>query len=414
MKIKQTMAILALVTPSVRTRGVGDLLSSTSSASGSAFEPPTDYDMCQSDCSLHGVPFPDDNTIQLPLEDFFSERCPEIIIGKHDDPTEASRVCLGFTGPYLTFTFEAFRGYVTESARVGWKVKGNRLNPESHAPPPLAFNHLTCHPQQNGTFVCKLPFSKITGLASTADIKHLLSGMCPNGDHEGLTLYFAFSGNVVVPGSHWHIPFQQQFPCKPGARDHIGKCTAYNCEHQYLEVSYRCSKCQVAPCEPTCDIGTAFGYQGPRDSYKLETQGGQHCSQSWGWHETPSQKELKYGIRGVLYIRDKSSHFEKIGTWAAYADHADYRKIKVKYRIVPGLPYGIDEVNIEFSCPPIDNCDPQAYSYNKKGLKGVKTFEVHDLEWPFCRHGRSYLIVSAEIGSVKPVEGEHEHNKGSY
>ncbi|KAK0667302.1 hypothetical protein QBC41DRAFT_228756 [Cercophora samala] len=358
----------------------------------------TEYDVCQANCSLHGVPFPDKNTLQLPLEKYYSERCPEIFIGKYDHPKEKSTVCLDFTGRYLTFTFNPFPGYTTKSAKVTWGIKGNPLYPAGYKPPPPT-NTVQCTPENDGTFLCKIPFNEIVHASSHADIKHLLEGMCPNGDREGFILYLQFSGSVVVPGSHKLIHFQQQFPCKPGGRDKHNKCTSYDCDYDYFEITYRCSRCQVAPCKPPCDTTTAYGYQNPRASYDLDTQKGTDCNTNWGWYETPSIYDLRNGIRGDLYIQEKGKYYEKIGTWAANLNTSS-KRLDVKLKITPGLKYLLEEVNIDFSCLPITNCNAEYFTYTKDGLGGIQEYDTHGIYYPSCgRHSRVYLVISAEIGS---------------
>ncbi|KAK0741609.1 hypothetical protein B0T21DRAFT_116826 [Apiosordaria backusii] len=371
----------------------------------------TEYDVCQSNCSLHGVPFPDKNTLQLPLENYYSERCPEIFIGKYDHPKETSTVCLDFTGRYLTFTFNPFPGYTTKSAKVTWGLKGNPLYPAGYKPPPPT-NTTQCTPEQDGTFLCKIPFNEIVHASSYADIKHLLDGLCPNDDREGLILYLQFSGTVIVPGSHKPIHFQQQFPCKPGGRDHHRKCTSYDCDYNYFEITYRCSKCQVSPCKPPCDTTTAYGFQNPQNSHDLDTEKGTDCKNNWGWYETPSIHDLKNDIQGHLYIQEKGKYYEKIGSWAASLN--SHKKLDVKLKISPGLKYTIEEVNIDFSCLPITNCKADYFTYNKDGLEGLQEYDAHGIYYPSCgRHSRAYLIISAEIGDPeKPKEGNKPHYDG--
>ncbi|KAK4200247.1 hypothetical protein QBC40DRAFT_327131 [Triangularia verruculosa] len=375
----------------------------------------TEYDVCQSNCSLHGIPFPDKNTLQLPLEKYYSERCPEIFIGKYDYPKETSTVCLDFTGRYLTFTFNPFPGYKTKSATVTWGLKGNPLYTVGYKPPPPS-NAIQCTPEQDGTFLCKIPFNEIVHASNSADIKHLLEGMCPNGDREGLILYLQFSGTVVVPGSHKPIHFQQQYPCKPGGRDHHRKCTSYDCDYDYLEITYRCSKCQVAPCKPPCDTTTAYGYQSPKSSLDLDTQKGAGCKTNWGWYETPSIHDLRNGIHGHLYIQEQGKYYERVGSWTATLNQN--KKLDVKFKITPGLKYIIEEVNIDFSCLPITHCQHEYFTYNKDGLGGLQEYDAHGIYYPSCgRHSRVYLIISAEVGTPeKPGHGgkPHDGNKSHY
>ncbi|KAK3989989.1 hypothetical protein QBC44DRAFT_395521 [Cladorrhinum sp. PSN332] len=405
MKWNQGVALLACS----RLAWAADVNSTSATGEKDPIKKRLDYDVCHSDCSLHGVAFPDKNTLQLPLEDYFSERCPQTYIGRYDKPTATSNVCLDFTGQFLTFTFAPFAGYTTKSAKVHWKLAGNLLHPNSYSHPPP--DHTAqCESEPNDIFVCKVSFNQILGISGYADLKQLLYGMCPNGDREGLSLYLAFSGTVIVPAyPHKEIHFQQEYPCKPGARDKFRQCTSFNHQYNYTQISYRCSKCAVTPCQPPCEYGTAFGYQCPRTSYDLATQYGTDCKKSWGWYETPSLKVLKAGVSGPLYVRTKTDYFDEIGIWHASAD--SYDKVKVKYRITPGLPYTIDEVNVDLACSPVDNCNPSSFTYNEKWLGDVTEYEICDIKFPKCPgRSRAYLIVSAEINTL----ATKNHSKGPY
>ncbi|KAK4231116.1 hypothetical protein QBC38DRAFT_466869 [Podospora fimiseda] len=378
--------------------------SSHVSSTSTSLEKRLDYDLCHADCKLHGVAFPDKNTLQLPLEDYFSERCPPIYFGRADKSTATSTVCLDFTGQFLTFTFAPFDGYTTKSAKVHWKLAGNLMYPKSYAHPPP--DHTTnCEPGRDGTFVCKVSFGNILGHnGGGGDLQKLLSGMCPNGDREGLSIYLGFSGTAVVtkyPASKEYY-FRQQYPCKPGARDRFRQCTSLNPNFNYTQVSYRCSKCasSVDSCPPSNHSygSTAYGYC-PKTSYDLATQSGTGCKTNWGWYETPTFQMLKTGIEGTLYVRTRSDHFQEVGTWSASADA--YDKVKVKYCILPGLPYTIDEVNVDFKCSPIESCSQETCTYKKKYLGDLTEYEVRDINFPKCSgRSRAYLIVSAEVNSL--------------
>ncbi|KAK4038615.1 hypothetical protein C8A01DRAFT_47814 [Parachaetomium inaequale] len=147
----------------------------------------TGYDVCENDCTLRGAAFPDKHTLQLSLENNFSEQCPPIYIGDANAPTASSRVCLDFVGPNVYFNFESFPGYSYKDAAVTWQLMGSTPSPPTHS--------LTCGPSPSGDgLLCKLPFSDILGTSPATPIKDLLAGMCPNGDREALGLYLEFSG----------------------------------------------------------------------------------------------------------------------------------------------------------------------------------------------------------------------------
>lgn len=200
-----------------------------------------EYDVCLNDCSLAGVPVPDTDTFQLLLEDNWSEQCPPIYIGDWSAPTAVSRVCLEFAGPYLTFNFSPFPGYTTKSASVAWQVIGNG------SPDIMTAPTSQCEPAgTDGTFTCKLPFADILGVSST-EIIDLLNGMCPNGDREALSFYLAFWGEVESQGPDGEtVPFHNQYPCTK--RDCHRNCKSWNNSYPYIEVGYRCTKCNVNPC----------------------------------------------------------------------------------------------------------------------------------------------------------------------
>ncbi|KAH6847206.1 hypothetical protein B0I37DRAFT_397483 [Chaetomium sp. MPI-CAGE-AT-0009] len=147
----------------------------------------TGYDVCENDCKLHGVAYPDKHTFQLSLENNFSEQCPPIYIGDANAPTASSRVCLDFVGPNIQFNFEPFPGYSYKNGAVAWQLMGSS--------PSAPTNNLVCGPSASGGgLLCTLPFADILGTSATTPIKDLLSGMCPNGDREALGFYLRFSG----------------------------------------------------------------------------------------------------------------------------------------------------------------------------------------------------------------------------
>ncbi|KAH6623692.1 hypothetical protein F5144DRAFT_595815 [Chaetomium tenue] len=146
----------------------------------------TGYDVCENDCKLRGAAFPDKHTIQLSLENNFSEQCPPIYIGDANAPTASSRVCLDFVGTNIYFNFEAFPGYNYKNGAVAWQLSGSS--------PSAPTNNLVCDPNGSNGLLCKLPFSDILGTSAASPVKDLLAGMCPNGDREALGFYLEFSG----------------------------------------------------------------------------------------------------------------------------------------------------------------------------------------------------------------------------
>ncbi|KAK3314575.1 hypothetical protein B0H66DRAFT_520634 [Apodospora peruviana] len=360
------------------------------------------YDVCENDCSLAGIPMPDHNNFGLPLEGGRSEQCPPIIIGDYNVPTASSRVCLDFVGPYLVFNVEAFSGYTTKSATVTWKLLGNMLTgPVSSAPPPFTAS-ITCSPAASGTsFVCKLPFTDILNKPSSTSITDLLSGMCPNGDREGLGFYLAFSGEVDSSTGVVET-FQQQHPCTSSRTNNI--CTSWSDLAEYIEVAYRCTNCRVTPAPPTlktCSFGTAFGYQNPvggtAKSFTLNTQSGQGCNR-WGWYETPTLAELQGGISGPLYVGAGGNDITKavdVGIWVATANALG--RVTVTYLLNP--PYALAEVHVKLACLPIDKCAPGQYTYNAGTIPNLPTWSnPTPLVYPTCSGGaKAALIVHAAV-----------------
>lgn len=213
-----------------------------------------DYDVCLNDCRLAGVPVPDEDNFKLPLENDYSEQCPEIIVGNSDAPLARSKACLEFAGTDVVFNFEPFPGYTTKSAVVTWKLKGNVLFPSQWSSPPPTDN-IVCSPSgPDGRQVCRLPFASILGVDGTTSTTDLLAGMCPNGDREALVLYLQLSGLVEPSAGGPAVPFFQARVCE--TRNSNNKCTAYRSDYNYFEISYRCTDCNVTPCSPSSSTTT--------------------------------------------------------------------------------------------------------------------------------------------------------------
>ena len=85
---------------------------------------------CHNNCQLAGVPMPDQDTIQLPLENNYSQQCPPTV-ATNGTSQITSKACITFPGTSMDFTFAPFPGYNIKSATVTWKVKGNVDGPQS-------------------------------------------------------------------------------------------------------------------------------------------------------------------------------------------------------------------------------------------------------------------------------------------
>jgi hypothetical protein len=316
------------------------------------------------------------------------------------------------------------------------------IKPETwSAPPPPCTGEISCTPNASGDggLVCKLPFSDILSVPPTTSTRDLLAGICPNADREALGFYFQFSGQVRCDEDSKISSLHQQYPCK--SRDSNRQCTAWDTSYDYIEVSYRCSKCNVSPCpgsstttstdkptpttttttdkptpttttttdkptpttttsttKPTptvCEFGTAFGYW-PGKSQTLDTQPGQGCNR-WGWYQTPTKSELQAGISGPLYVgagRNDISKATQVGTWTATADSSG--KVTVTYLVTP--PYAIDEVHVDLSCLPIDKCAPGSYTFGNDKVGHATTYSTPALVYPSCPKGYGpALIIHAAI-----------------
>ncbi|KAG7286007.1 hypothetical protein NEMBOFW57_008304 [Staphylotrichum longicolle] len=403
-----------------------------------------DYDVCLNDCSLAGIPMPDQNTFGLPLENFYSEQCPPIVVGPYNNPSSASRACFTFSGPALHVDFEPFPGYTIKSAVVTWKVKGNIAADSStwSSPPPTT--NILCSPSSDGHYICDLPFNQVLQKPTTASIPELMAGMCPNGDREGLGFYFQLSGLVEPVGGGAAIPFVQQYPCT--SRDGSRQCTSWNTQYPYIEVAYRCTNCQVSACptsttptptptpsetsypptEPsttscsttsttssappslkTCGFGTAFGYQNPvagvQKSTTLNTQSGAGCNR-WGWYETPTVAELQGGMSGPLYVGAGGNDITKamdVGIWVATANAQG--RVTVTYLLNP--PYALAEVHVNLQCLPLTKCAPGQYTYNAGAIPNLPTWSnPTPLVYPTCTGGsKAALIIHAAVNILSVV-----------
>ncbi|KAM7200369.1 hypothetical protein V8F20_005346 [Naviculisporaceae sp. PSN 640] len=362
-----------------------------------------DYDVCSNDCSLRNVPMPDKNNFGLPLEGYWSEQCPPLVVGAYDSPDA--------------------------SAVVTWKVKGVVGEPSTWTQPPPTTN-LVCDDE----FKCKLPFSDILGVPSTTPLRDLMAGMCPLNDREAFIFYLQLSGVVEPVGGGPAVPFVQQYPCT--SRNGDRQCLAWDTSYPYIEMAYRCSKCEVAACPSststpppppsstppppsstsappassttsstttsappavkTCGLGTAFGYISPASSTTLDTLSGQGCKR-WGWYSSPTLSDLQSGISGILYVGAGGNDISKavnVGTWSATATTTG--KVTVTYNLSPG--YTLSEAHVNLKClSAITKCSPGQYTYKADGLNNLSTLSTTQLNYPSCGSGEVGLIVHGAV-----------------
>ncbi|KAK4096149.1 hypothetical protein N658DRAFT_459203, partial [Parathielavia hyrcaniae] len=297
----------------------------------------TGYDLCEANCTLNGVPFPDKHTLQLPLDGYQSEQCPPIYIGNPAKPTAISKVCLDIIGTNIYFNFSSFPGYTySPHIAVAWKLKGNPLDQATWTSPPPD-QSVSCGPNPSGDgLTCKLPFSEVLGVPAFTSSKDQLMGMCPNGDREGLILYLRFFGQA----------------------------------------------------------GTAFGYQ-PGWSVPLNTQDGRGCKR-WGWYSPVTRGELRAGLWGRLYMGAGNNDVSKatwVGNWTA--SEAGQGAVAVTYDMTP--PYVLRDVHIDLECLPIDKCAPGTYTYTRDGLEAESKHTATGLHYPPCNEAKAALIMHAAV-----------------
>ncbi|KAH7009080.1 uncharacterized protein B0I36DRAFT_356804 [Microdochium trichocladiopsis] len=400
------------------------------------------YDICTEDCSLAGVPLPDKDNFQLPLENNYVQRCPAIALTTPSGSIVTSRVCLDFIGPNLYFNVSSFPGYTTKSATVAWKLKGNSLDPRTWSNPPMA--KIVCAQDGSG-FVCMLPFTTILGVPVTTPIKDVMAGMCPNDDREALDVFLAFSGQTESiessTGTVITSVFKSMAPCM--ARDARGQCTSYSATtHDYFEMILRCTKCAAVPCKTTstsasiststsalpptathkiCSFGAAFGYERPtgstRKSFTLDTQPGEGCNR-WGWYDTPTLAELQGGrsggIEGPLYVGAGGNDITKavtVGSWAAKANWEG--KVAIGWALAEG--YNLAEANVYFDCLPLNQCTPGSYTRKSGTLtaKDTRYWAVTTLAYPKCPSGSQAALIVHAFVNIKTTDSKCPARKAS-
>ena len=353
-----------------------------------------DYDLCLNDCSLAGVPMPDQNTFQLLLENYWSEQCLPLSIGDPNDPVATSTVCLTFVGTDLQFTFAPFSDYTIVSVGLVW----NKLTGTSTA------GTISCDPGSGGTFVCKLPFSTILGVPDTTSTVVLLEGMCPNGDRDALAFrlqLLEFAGAAAPDSGGDPVEFRLNPPCRSRAPD--GSCKMYFGGPPQTEVTYRCTKCNVGPCPHTCTCGTAFGYQNPvkgvQKSFTVDTQPGEGCNR-WGWYETPTLAELRSGrgIGGPLYVGAGGNDITQaisVGSWSAKADAQG--RVTVAYQLKP--PYVLAGAHVDLECLPVTTCTE--CTYDSGPLDNLSLWTSPLIQYPTCSGGsRVALMLHADVNTL--------------
>ncbi|KAK4187568.1 hypothetical protein QBC35DRAFT_452106 [Podospora australis] len=370
--------------------------------------PELEYDICTNNCRLNGVPVPDKNTFALPLENFADQSCPPFYIGSNlTHPVASGRVCMDFVGPNWVFNFSAVPGYTynRDYVSVGWKIKGRALDPETWTLPPPPINSLSCtvNPLDTYGLTCSLPFYELFKVPQYMPLQSLLNLMCPSDDREGIIVYLQFSGSIYETATATTRTFQQKPPCV--AWDTFRQCIAWDTSFQYIEVSYKCTKCDAPTCPPkTCRYGTAFGYQPPVDgvvkSLLLNEQSGQGC-QRWGWYELPTLAELQAGISGTLYVGEGGNDLTRginVGTWTASATPTG--GVTVTYALTR-QDLTLDEVHVDVACGPIDSCVPSQYTFSSGDVLDATTYSnPRPLQYPVCTgQSRATLIVQAAVNT---------------
>lgn len=202
-----------------------------------------------------------------------------------------------------------------------------------------------------------------------SNIRDLLPDMCPNRDYGGLGLYLRFLGGVKFATGTVAL-----LPAVPLCLTWFGpQCTTWNSNYDYIEISYRYTKCSILPC------ASATNTSSPTTSAT-----------------TPPT-------------------FCEFGT----ADQAN-----VVYLINP--PYALSEAHVDLACLPIDKCAPGSYTFGRDGLGGVSTFSTTQPQYPSCPSGsRAALIIihaaisqtgvclglNASLSPIVPVSFDEERTE---
>ncbi|OBT81315.1 hypothetical protein VE02_10113 [Pseudogymnoascus sp. 03VT05] len=335
-----------------------------------------DTTLCTSDTS--GVPIPDADNFQLPLENLRQDMCWDLCVGDQATCTTKTKICYDFHGPNLIFTYNAISGYTYTEAEIWLGLSA----PASTTPTPqyTTSNGFCTISADKTTVSCNIPYDTIVPGGALLDV---LAEMCPNGDREGYSLL----------------------------QDGSPACTSYY-PNTYWVLTYLCTKCPYTPPPPPppptvryCPVGTAFGYSTSPLSPALNSLVPKpNTCNRWGWYVTPTAAQLSARISGPLYVGAGGNVISKatnVGTWSANSQGTD---VFVTYALTG--PYYPDQVHVDIGCMPFKKCAPGQYKYGNEALAGTGkstfTTPAGALKVPTCSTG-VYLIVHAAVDTVETI-----------
>lgn len=368
-----------------------------SSASAVSLLKRWDTTLCTSDTS--GVPIPDADNFQLPLENLRQDMCWDLCVGDQATCTTKTKICYDFHGPNLIFTYNAVSGYTYTEADIWLGLSA----PASTTPTPQysTSNGFCTISADQTTVSCNIPYDTIVPGGALLDV---LAEMCPNGDREGYVFYLYT--NAQLTGASGAVSATGRLSCTD-----YPACTSYY-PNTYWVLTYRCTKCPYTPPPPPppptvryCSVGTAFGYSTSPLSPALNSLVPKpNTCNRWGWYVTPTAAQLSAGIGGPLYVGAGGNVISKatnVGTWSAKSQGT---AVSVTYALTG--PYYPDQVHVDIGCMPFKKCAPGQYAYSNEKLAGtgMSTFTTPAgaLKVPTCSTGM-YLIVHAAVDTIETV-----------
>ena len=371
---------------------LGNLLSGSSAASIPSLSKRWDTSVCTAETA--GVPIPDADNFQLPLENLRQDMCWDLCIGDQALCTTKTKICYNFIGTNLIFDYGSITGYTYTEADIYLGLAAPAGTPTSQY---TTANGYCAIATDQTTVHCEIPYSAIV---NTEDV---LAGMCPYGDQQGYVFYLYT--NAQLSGLSGPVSATGRLSCTD-----YPACTSYY-PSTFWELTYRCTKCPDVPSPPPpppvieyCSVGTAFGYSaGAPASLTLNSlvPKPKTCNR-WGWYASPSAAQLTAGIGGPLYVGAGQNDITKatnVGTWSAKLQGA---AVVVTYALAG--PYYLAEAHVDVGCLPFKTCAPGKFAYSNEGLAGTTTFTtpLGALTLPSCGAG-VYVIVHAAVDTIETI-----------
>lgn len=375
---------------------------STLLATGSAGTVPLlarwDTSICTAATS--GVPIPDADNFQLPLENLRQDMCWDLCLGDQAACTLKTKICYDFVGPNLIFDFKPITGYTYTEADIWLGLSA----PTSSTPTSqyTTANGACVISADQSTVHCNIPYSSIVGGNTLLE---QLAAMCPYGDREGYVWYL-YTNAKLTSADCGEVSAEGRLSCTD-----YPACTSY-LPNTFWELTYRCTKCPDVPpvaVPPTvnyCSVGTAFGYSTSPLSPALNSlvPKPKTCNR-WGWYIKPTPAQLTAGVSGPLYIGaggNVISRATNAGTWSANSVGTN---VFVTYTLAG--PYYLSEVHVDIGCLPFKTCAPGQYAFGNTALEGTGkttfTTPTGALKVPSCGAAGIYIIVHAAIDTVETV-----------